>query len=212
MTARLTAFVRSGARRVSRFRLSERRSIMSESIYVGVDPGKTGALVALYYDGSFCDSFAMPVLGSGKKERVQGAEIYAWLKRVAPFGRCVVGLERVGAMPGQGVVSTFNFGHATGVVYAAAGIFGAKIVEVSPRDWQNAQLRGRPRSGRKALKDSAVLAAYEAYPDLRSKFIKRGGGRRSESGFADAVLIAEYVRGQMEARWRAESDGSITER
>ena len=186
-----------------------RRNVIDETIYVGVDPGKSGALAAVYYDGSLCDAMPMPVLGSGKKERVQGAEIYAWLKRVAPTQPLVVGFERVGAMPGQGVVSTFNFGHATGVAYGAVSIFGGRIMELTPQEWQKDLLRGRPRNGKKQIKESAVLAAYELFPDLRPKLLKRDGKARGESGFADAVLIAEYVRRQGEARWRADQ-GELT--
>jgi crossover junction endodeoxyribonuclease RuvC len=188
-----------------------RDSIIDKPIYVGMDPGKSGAMVALYFDGSFCDAVPMPVLGSGKKERVQGAEIYAWLRRVAPSQPLVVGIERVGAMPGQGVVSTFNFGHATGVAYGAAGISGGRIMEVTPQEWQKMMLRGRPRAGKKQIKESAVLTAYEMFPDLRQKLLKRDGKPRGESGFADAVLIAEYVRHQGESRWRADQGGLTCE-
>ena len=40
-----------------------RKSIIDEPIYVGMDPGKSGAMVALYFDGTCCDALAMPVFG-----------------------------------------------------------------------------------------------------------------------------------------------------
>jgi len=172
--------------------------------YVGVDPGKGGALVAACYDPGTAlptlDVLPMPVAGSGKNERVQGWVVYSWLAGViAQWGSVEAGIERVGARPMQGVVSTFNFGHATGVVYGVMSAVGLSMQEVDPKAWGKSMLAGRPRQSYKQRKASAVLVAGDLFPELREHLLLRAGknrGRyRAESGVADAALIAAYMSG-----------------
>ena len=175
----------------------EQSCIIGMPPVIGIDPGKSGACVALYRDGSFCAALDMPVAGTGSKARVQAWGIRQWINRVypkpasyAPLSDLAVVIEKVHAMPQQGVTSTFSFGHATGCVYGLASALGCRIVEVAPREWQKTALHGKPRGSRKELKASAVQAAYERWPELREHLTMRGGKIRNESGFADAALMA----------------------
>ena len=166
-------------------------------LFVGVDPGKSGALVALSADGSWVSSMPMPVAGSGSSARVQAWAVCDWLRSLAPEHKTALVLsnitaviEKVHSMPAQGMVSTFSFGHATGVVYGALSAAGVRILEVSPRDWQVYGLRGKPKGTRVQLKATVVQSVYERWPESREALTQRGGKIRKESGTADAALIA----------------------
>ena len=167
-------------------------------VIVGVDPGKSGALVALTLDGEWLGAMAMPIAGTGSKARVQAWPICDWLRGLSSNDRLThitAAIERVHAMPQQGVTSTFSFGHATGVVYGALSASGVRVIEVSPRDWQIVTMRGRPRTNRLQLKATAVQVCYERWPESREALTQRGGKIRRESGIADAALIALWAMG-----------------
>ena len=87
---------------------------MTRSVYIGIDPGKTGGL-ALIRDGFVADLAPMPVIGKEPDE----ARLADWLRREALTesrpGVFAV-LEKVGAMPKQGVTSMFNFGRCYGAI------------------------------------------------------------------------------------------------
>lgn len=166
-------------------------------LFVGVDPGKSGALVALSADGSWVSSIPMPVAGTGSSARVQAWAVCDWLRSLAPEYSAAVALsnitaviEKVHSMPQQGMVSTFSFGHATGAVYGALSAAGVRILEVSPRDWQVYGLRGKPKGTRAQLKATVVQVCYERWPESREALTQRGGKIRKESGTADAAIIA----------------------
>lgn len=96
-------------------------------------------------------------------------------------GRCTVVLERVGAMPGQGVTSMFRFGHSLGVVEGVVGARHLPLARVSPSVWKRrAKLIGKPKDCSRAL-------ALELFPELSSEF-----SRKKDCGRADAALIALF--------------------
>lgn len=68
-------------------------------IYIGIDPGKKGALAVIDTEAP------APVIAVPFSERGYLAE----LRGIDP-GKSIVALEKVAAMPGQGVTSMFNFG------------------------------------------------------------------------------------------------------
>lgn len=47
-----------------------------------------------------------------------------------------VAIEKVGAMPKQGVNSMFSFGHSAGVAEGVARALGLSVVMISPADWK----------------------------------------------------------------------------
>lgn len=172
-------------------------------IHIGVDPGYSGALVTIY-DGRVIASMCMPVLGEGKKKRVDGRRIIEYIEQsretvaqsdsmlTFQHDDVVMCVERVQAFPQQGVSSAFNFGRAAGVVQGVAQAYGACYVEVEPKEWQKL-IQGKPPAGADAasrkrwIKSNAVAVARDLFPMLTIL-------RKLEYGKADAALIAETVR------------------
>ena len=145
---------------------------------IGIDPGCSGAIVVITETGEYVDHLLMPTVTSGKSTRVNGAAIADFLDRKAT-GHVRAFIEKVGAMPGQGVTSMFTFGHAAGVVEGV--IAGAMIpyTLVTPQTWK----KSSGLSG--SEKDAARSMAIRLYPGLRILDQKIKG-----QAVADALLIA----------------------
>jgi len=148
---------------------------------IGIDPGITGAIVFLQDDYmELMGLHDMPTMALGKHQQVNAAELAKIIhnggNNQAPI---VVYLEEVHAMPGQGVVSMFNFGMGYGVVQGICGAFEYPLVLVKPNAWKKiAGLINKP-------KDAARTLAQQLYPEADLS-LKKHIGR------ADALLIARF--------------------
>ena len=144
---------------------------------IGIDPGVTGALVCLE-GNEISDMVDMPTIDmpSGKKQ-VNAAQIAKIL--TAWQEDSIVILERVSAMPGQGVSSMFNFGMGYGIIQGVVMAMGIPMRLVSPQVWKKrAGLLGKD-------KDYARTLAQQLWPGAEL-------GRKKDIGKADALLIAKY--------------------
>ena len=144
---------------------------------IGIDPGATGAIAFLNNDKSLIEVVDMPTMPlSKKKNQVNAAELVRILSGV---GGADVYLERVAAMPGQGVSSMFNFGASFGVIIGVCAALGLSVILVTPQTWKRkAGLIGKD-------KDYARTIGQQLYPDAPL-------GRKRDCGRADAILIARY--------------------
>lgn len=148
------------------------------SMFVGIDPGCSGAVVLLTSEGRYADHLNMPTIKVGTKSRVNGAALAAWLRQ---HDIAHAWLEQVGAMPGQGTASMFTFGHAAGVAEGILQGLAIPYTLVTPQAWKKtAGLIGSD-------KDAARSRAIQLFPDLRALDAKAKG-----QAIADALLIARH--------------------
>lgn len=156
---------------------------MKELSYViGIDPGLSGALALLNEDSkALVDLLDMPVMaGTGKRQQVNGAALTKLFKlwNAEGYVKCAY-LEKVSAMPGQGVSSMFSFGMSYGILQGVLCSLGIPIVMVSPQFWKK-------RAGLlKQEKDRARTLAQQLYPLAELD-------RKKDLGRADAILIARF--------------------
>ncbi|WP_441232646.1 hypothetical protein [Bradyrhizobium sp. 1200_D9_N1_1] len=101
-------------------------------------------------------------------------------RRVAAMAPDLVFLERVNAMPGQGVSSTFKFGRAYGVVLGVIGAAALPLHLVTPAKW-----KGHLRLS--SDKEEARALALRLFPACADHF-----KRKKDHGRAEAALIARY--------------------
>jgi len=147
-------------------------------ITLGIDPGSSGAVVLLEDDHPI-EWMMMPVYKVGSATRVNASELVYFIDH----GKFVdhVYIEQVGAMPGQGVTSMFNFGHSCGTVMGVIGALGYPHTMVTPQKWKkNAGLIGTD-------KDASRSRAIQLWPHWRDLDTKRKG-----QAYADAALIGVY--------------------
>jgi crossover junction endodeoxyribonuclease RuvC len=141
---------------------------------LGCDPGISGAI-----------AFYFPEL----PERVMSEDIMAVAGRVDAVSLAdrieqllpdVAVIEGVGAMPGQGVSSTFKFGVAYG---SLLGIVAAQHIPfhiVSPQTWKKYWKLDRDKEKSRAL-------ALRLFPTCAKQF-----ARKKDHNRAEAALIARY--------------------
>lgn len=153
----------------------------NDECILGVDPGNSGALVVLKANGQYVDSMIIPLIMSGKSNRVNGAAIAAFL---AQHNIVQAYIEKVGAMPKQGVSSTFTFGHAAGLVEGVVSGRMIPVTHIQPGAWKKlGNLTGKP-------KDAARSRCVQLYPHVRILDQKIKGG-----AVGDAILIARAGHG-----------------
>lgn len=151
-------------------------------IFIGVDPGLKGAIASLSDCDDECRVWDMPTMPWGKsgKRAVSLVDVRVRVIGSLNVNRGTAFIERVSAMPKQGVVSMFSLGMS---MYGVAGVFeGAMwpVQFVESRTWKKF-------FGLDANKANSLALARELFPwaDLR---LKKHDGR------AEALLIARYAQ------------------
>ena len=141
---------------------------------LGIDPGVTGAL-ALYYPEAPSRVVAQDLpLADGEISAPLLADI------IRSFAPSMAVIERVSAMPGQGVVSMFNFGRAYGDVRGVIGALSIPVHFATPQKWKK---HFRLSSD----KEEARAFALRLFPACADHFkLKKHHGR------AEAALIAKF--------------------
>jgi crossover junction endodeoxyribonuclease RuvC len=138
-------------------------------LYLGIDPGKSGAIAALNDDGNIVDVFK----GSETEH-----DIANWLRAtiLAPGAKAVI--EHVGAMPHDRRGAAFKFGQSYGFLRGLVVAYQIQFAEARPQKWQKAMecMTGGDKNVSKA-------AAQRLWPTFKITHAN-----------ADALLIAEFCR------------------
>ena len=152
-------------------------------MYVGIDPGLNGAIAYLDVETghlSIVDMPTMEVKRNNKSKREVNAAGMANLLAIE-FKVGGVMLERVGAMPGQGVTSVFSFGRSVGIIEGVLAAYELPVTIITPQEWQKA---AKVRGG----KDGSRLRACELFPNYAGLF-----ARKKDDGRADAACMAWFA-------------------
>ena len=151
-------------------------------LIIGIDPGLTGA-VAFLRDGVYVGVDDMPTVGKGAgsvKFEVSPAGLKQIIKEHLQEGEFVaVVLERVNAMPGQGVSSVFSLGDSFGCARSVAATAGFELTYVVPVTWKKSYSLGTDKEASRAL----AIRYYPAAP----LHLKKHDGR------AEALLMARWL-------------------
>jgi len=149
-------------------------------IVMAIDPGLSGAL-AVFIDDVLIDVVDMPtheLSRNGKaKRQIAAADLAGIFTQHDP--RHVI-VEKVSAMPGQGVTSMFSFGRSLGIIEGIIAAYNIPVTYVTPGVWTKG-------IGRGAGKDASRARACELYPAHQKQF-----ARVKDDGRADAVLIGAW--------------------
>ena len=145
-------------------------------IFIGIDPGANGAMAVIQED----DTYEFPF------KQISMTLISSMLEDYSDKRDCFALIEKVHAMPGQGVVSTFNFGYNFGMLEGFLIGSGIPYDRVTPQKWQkDFGLYKLPDETKTAKKNRHKELAQELFPTLKVTHAT-----------ADALLIAEYCRRQ----------------
>lgn len=148
-------------------------------IYIGIDPGFSGAWGIVDHHGRYVSCGDMHNDGYRLNTRM----IVAELRQAIDMQDCVVVVEQVHSMPKQGVSSTFKFGMSYGAALAIADRIVSEITLVTPQMWK----RKMGLTGDKS--DSLEMA--------RGLWLNAPLARQKDNGRAEALLLAEFLRKEM---------------
>lgn len=146
-------------------------------IVIGIDPGRKGGVAVLAEDRiiELCE------LPWGGKE-LNARELFVMLAKYSPADPFVY-LENVHAMPGQGVVSMFNFGMSFGMIKGIVAALGYPMYLPAPQTWKAVILKDTDKS-----KQAAMDYCVRRFPGADLK----AGRRTYHDGICDAICIACY--------------------
>lgn len=147
-------------------------------IIIGIDPGKSGGIASINAAGQ-ASGDVMPIIGKD----IDGHALAGMLTAAAPD---LVIIEKVGAMPKQGVTSTFTFGTGYGRLLGVCEALGIPYRLVTPQAWKKTVLAGTAKD-----KDAAIAFVRRAFPMID---LTPGRKRVPHDGIADAACLAEYGR------------------
>lgn len=106
-------------------------------VFIGLDPGVVGGISIICNDKVVIERLPVKsiVVNHKKKKTYDLDEFYNILSKFA--GKKVLFIqEKVASRPGEGSVSSFNFGKSCGSTLGMAIAFGFKVVEISPATWK----------------------------------------------------------------------------
>ena len=136
---------------------------------IGLDPGRSSGAIAYAWGPGRAVAW--------KLEDLTDRDIWELVRLLAEMAIGAV-LERVSAMPGQGVSSTFKFGSSYGELKMALVASNIRYEQKTPGQWQRAMncLSGGKKNVTKAR-------AQQLFPNVRMT-----------NRIADAILLAEFGR------------------
>lgn len=157
-------------------------------IYIGIDPGLTGGMAAI-------DEHSTPIFVgafrsvAGEFDAHQFADVLTDIRiQLGGPAKWMAALEKVHAMPGQGVSSMFKFGSVFGAI---KGVLAAKAIPyelITPQAWMKIMFAGENSEG----KERGKSVAQRLFPEVILRETPRC--RTNHSGMSEALLIAEFLR------------------
>ena len=149
----------------------------NDRVLVAFDPGIAGAVAFHTVETShLLTAEDLPVV-AGQVDAVSLADRLSEMKPVAAF------VERVGAMPKQGVSSTFKFGQANGVLIGVLAALHVPVHFITPIIWKK-------HYGLDADKEKSRLKALQLFPASAALFAKKKDHNKTE-----ASLLAKFGAG-----------------
>lgn len=162
-------------------------------IYLGVDPGKSGAIATITENGVTVCPVPLIVHGEGRPE-YDLAAIRNCLRGRESAALVVV--ERLDSLPVKdgdrqlgGAFANYARGESKGWAWMLTAI-GLPFQLVRPQTWQAAMLKGTPKTA--GTKARSIMAAQQLFPGV--SLLPGPRARKPSDGFADALLLAEYAR------------------
>lgn len=144
----------------------------------GVDPGASGALVILDYEGGIVQA----------KPFDKGHSAQALYTLIREYPDLRVFIERSQAMPGQGVSSTFTYGRSFGWIEGIVCAVGIAPTFVCPRIW----MKGLVAGGMERPDRKRALAEIAVKHWGLNKFLVGPRSVKPHQGLVDASLIAKF--------------------
>ena len=145
-------------------------------LYIGVDPGKNGGF-AIISGESFVQTEAF--------DEKSFMEQMRFISQAYEPNETRCCLEKVGAMPGQGVTSMFTFGTGYGFIQGVLAAFGIPYQLVPPQTWKK-------EFSLNSNKQTSIEVCQRLFPNVN--LYRTDRCKKPHDGMAEALLMAEFAR------------------
>lgn len=149
-------------------------------IYVGVDPGARGGLAAIDENNKIL--FAVPMSRENLVNYIKNLHNDITERNDAVIA-CV---EKVGAMPGQGVTSMFSFGKSAGFIEGVLESFQIPYQLVPPQTWK------KSFSLLHKDKKESIETCKKLFPGVNLLPTERS--RKESDGIAESLIMSLYAK------------------
>lgn len=177
-----------------------KKSATLEKAWVGVDPGKSGAISVMDSNGKIVYRAIMPLIG----DDVNIHELYKIFAGLKLDYELTLILEDVHSIFGSSAASNFTFGFVCGAIEAIVISHSIKLIKVQPKSWQkeiwqNADKCYKPKKPEQKnpsldTKATSLKAAIRMFPTFDFRKPNSLRSVNAHDGIVDAVLICEYGR------------------
>lgn len=150
--------------------------------WIGVDPGASGCMVAIIEDGD---------IKVCRFEKSTETEMWDFINGLAFDYDCFCTLELVGAMPGQGVSSMFQFGDGVGFIRGLLTAARIPFEKKVPRTWQKAFAIPPRETGKNGGVEESKVEFKRRVKQVAERLFPK---MKITNDIADALLIAEFTR------------------
>lgn len=169
------------------------RDSPSRPLLMGIDPGLNGAIAVVDMDRRcLVDMIDLPTFRQESEARKQGFLSYLDVHKVsslidmyAPLVS-LCALEEPGAMPNQGLSSTFRFGHVCGQLHGVLAGHYMPVVPVKPGVWKSALALS-------SNKDDSRLRASMEFPEAKGLWEKKMHNDRAEAALL-CIYAMKYLK------------------
>ncbi len=156
--------------------------------YIGIDPGKSGAIAVLNNDGLIIHN--IPILGVKAKRTgiIDFALVVNIMCDIAyEYDPIVAILEKPIYIPGKTKSRMFeDYGTVRGIIVS----YHWPYHEIKPTVWQKIMFAGEPKRDNK--KTTSIIVAQRLFPTVNFK--RTGAAKKVDHNRCDAALLAEYGR------------------
>ncbi len=172
-------------------------SYAKPKIYLGIDPGKSGAIAFVDPEGKL-HKYVIPIAGSD----IDGQELYNILDTIRYHYTPTVILEDVHSLFGMSAASNFSFGFVCGMIRAMVIANSLPIHMVAPKTWQkliwlNDDKVYKPKKPEQKnpsidTKATTLKAVRRIFPTF--DLTKNQRAQIPHDGIVDAIALSEYGR------------------
>ena len=152
----------------------KRKNTLYQSL-IAIDPGLKGGIAFQNHQATT----AKPLPTAGKD--LDLVTLASWIEAAQPQ---IAVVEKVGAMPRQGVSSTFKFGSGYGGLLGICAALQIPVELVTPQRWKRVVLAGTTKD-----KGAAISYCRQAFPDVE---LVQPGCRKPHDGVADALCLLQF--------------------
>lgn len=154
--------------------------------YIGVDPGKNGAIILLSEDGKILEKHKTPLIRSTKAKDEYDIPMLVGILGSFKKDAHVI-LEKGQPIPLAGIMAQYQRGFSFGLYQGLFVGLGMPYTVVAPRTWQKAMFQDVNAEDTKA---ASILVAKRLWP--REDWRRTERSKLDDDGFTDAALLAMF--------------------